>query len=215
MSKATTIDSALILPFIQATKNDQPSKSDITKYVKAENPPEAEVAQLEAWQKAHEDGLIETEICTNCWAISVMDVNSTAEPVLINQCDDCQKTICNCCHVHVPGPSEQRCLCTECAQSTETVPVEYSDVKQIIYHYTGRCEDSGKDHLDGRVLNGYIQKSNFTPDEISALRDWRAKLKKGKLIIFICRLCSHMSISEHEIETAHECLTSEPAQPTR
>ena len=63
-----------------------------------------------------------------------MDVNSTAEPVLINQCDDCQKTICNCCHVHVPGPSEQRCLCTECAQSTKTVPVEYSDVKQIIYH---------------------------------------------------------------------------------
>ena len=48
MSKATTIDSALILPFIQATKNDQPSKGDITKYVKAENPPEAGVAQLEA-----------------------------------------------------------------------------------------------------------------------------------------------------------------------
>ena len=154
MTTASKIDSALILPFIQATKNDQPSRRDIAKYVSTTNPPMEQVAQLQTWQASSEDGLIETETCTNCWAISVLDSESTNEPVLVNGCDGCQKTICNFCHIHVQGPYEHRCVCDECAQITETVPTEYDEVRNIILNYTARCEASSKNYLDGRVLNG-------------------------------------------------------------
>ena len=114
MTIASQINAQLLIPFFRYHRCESyPLDEDIEQYINRETPTRDVAANLRLWQRANETGTVETDFCTNCWAISVLDTGRAAEPVLLNTCEGCYKTICNFCHVHNTG--DERCLCGDCA----------------------------------------------------------------------------------------------------
>ena len=112
MTTASQINAQLLIQFFRDRDESYPSDEDIKQYISRANPTKDVAANLQLWQQANETGTVETDFCTNCWAISVLDRGHAEEPVLLNACEGCYKTICNFCHTH--NNADERCLCSDC-----------------------------------------------------------------------------------------------------
>jgi len=114
MTTASRIRAHQLVPFFRETRNLSPSADEVEQYVIEAKPSGRAAQNLRRWQRAEAAGELETDICTNCWAISVQNAGDQEEGVLLTGCQDCGRTICNFCHVHTECEEDERCRCQDC-----------------------------------------------------------------------------------------------------
>lgn len=120
MTTASRIKAHQLVPFFRETMSLNPSVDEVEHYIAQAQPSGRSALNLRRWQRAETAGDIETDVCTNCWAISVLDAGHQEEGILLTACEDCQRTICNFCHVDEHDGEDDdgdrgRCRCGKCA----------------------------------------------------------------------------------------------------
>lgn len=201
---AREIDKAPLTRFLQATRNRDPREQELESYIRAAGPSQKDQQTLRRWQHLQESGDIETEVCTNCWAISIRQPDDDTEPLLFNACSGCQREICDQCHNHVPGPQREACLCRECALETPSVPEWIEPVKAIVRQYMLDCQRKGRNYRDGRVLNGFLRRHPQPVEDGFQIRKWHLLCRKNKLHSMVCTNCEIVAVSERGSDLHHD-----------
>ena len=114
-----TLEGHLLVPFMKLTGELEPHDDEIERYIANQAPPPAESEALRQWLDEAQTGTAEVEVCTNCWAIEVLDPDDPDSAQLhFNACERCQRSICNFCHQHPAADRRNRCLCGDCGTET-------------------------------------------------------------------------------------------------
>ena len=206
----TRLTAHLLVPFIQHTREHNPSRNDIARYLTEKSPPRTERTALVAWQRIQEAGIVETEVCTNCWSIEIIDlVHEQASLLHLNTCTSCYETICNFCHQHVPGPNADECVCSPCKMTIETVPDEYAEAAKHISHYMAGTILAGYTVDDEYRFNTFLSNEaldcKMESETEKTVREWFEQNRKGTIQTRICTLCGQVFIGYYDEDVEHPC----------
>ena len=220
MTLATDINPNLLLPFLRLHEPGDPDEAAIAAFITDQQPGPLVHDNLLRWYDATQRLDVETDVCTNCWAITVVPTGSTVhEPIMPNACDGCQRTICDNCHRHQPGPWHERCQCPPCADATPTMPDQYESVRHVLAQYLDDCALREAIPTEANTLNRFLVRHNPSTrrkvgaETISVMRDWRTQSARGDIYNLRCRTCNVMAISEEQDDLVHICEPSQERSP--
>ena len=198
------IDTDLLRPFLQLHHPEDADHAAVAEFIIDQRPDARSRQNLINWHHAHQKLEVQTEVCTNCWAISVTPPGSlTQEPVRLNACEGCQRVICDLCYQHQPGPWREKCQCRDCADQTPTVPEQYQDAAPALLEYLRFTLSNGLPHLRAATIAMFLAINPQHHQHSDVMQQWRRQAAQGHLHTLHCPRCRLLAISHDPDHSQH------------